>query len=77
MRRLRAIFFLTFAFGCMRVVVPGKADELKHPIELGKECKDFFEVYIGAMEIVPQWRSQFRYIDSFKFEYLTATEHRF
>ena len=35
--------------GCMGVTVPSKADELKHPIELGKKCKVLFEEYLGKV----------------------------
>jgi|TARA_B100000959_G_C14398765_1_gene385316 hypothetical protein len=33
------LFVAILGLGCMGVVVPGKADELKHPIELGANCK--------------------------------------
>ena len=53
MRRSAPITFLFVAIlglGCMGVSAPGKADELKHPIELGKECKVLFEEYLWAAE---------------------------
>jgi len=53
MRRTALSTFLIVAIlglGCMGVSAPGKADELKHPIELGKECKVLFEEYLWAAE---------------------------
>ena len=48
----------------MGVTVPGKADELKHPIELGKECKVLFKEYLGKAET----SSSFFY-DAFAYAY--------
>jgi hypothetical protein len=39
------LFVAILGLGCMGVAVPGKADELEHPIELGKECKALCEEY--------------------------------
>jgi len=48
---MRRTVLSTFLFvtilgpGCMGVTVPSQAEELKHPIELGKECKVLFQEY--------------------------------
>ena len=39
------LFVAILGLGCMGVTVPGQAEELKHPIELGKHCKVLFQEY--------------------------------
>ena len=39
------LFTAILGLGCVGVAVPGQAEELKHPIELGKECKVLFQEY--------------------------------
>jgi hypothetical protein len=39
------LFTAILGLGCMGVTVTGQAEELKHPIELGKECKVLFQEY--------------------------------
>jgi len=68
MRRTALSTFLIVAIlglGCMGVSAPGKADELKHPIELGKECKVLFEEYLWAAESLP-W---IHYYNAFAYAY--------
>ena len=68
MRRTALSTFLVVAIlglGCMVVAAPGKADELKHPIELGKECKVLFEKYLGATET----RISMTYYNAFAYAY--------
>jgi len=68
MRRTALSTFLIVAIlglGCMGVSAPDKADELKHPIELGKECKVLFEEYLWAAESLP-W---IHYYNAFAYAY--------
>jgi hypothetical protein len=71
MRRTALNTFLIVAIlglGCMGVAAPGKADEPKHPIELGKECKALFERYLYRKFIVPS----FDYYNAFSYTYGTS-----
>ena len=68
MKRTALSTFLIVAIlglGCMGVSAPGKADELKHPIELGKKCKVLFEEYLWAAESLP-W---IHYYNAFAYAY--------
>ena len=72
MRRAALSTFLYVAFlglGCMGVAVPGKAEELKHPIELGKECKVLFETYLNQIERLLQWTRMFGHYNAFAYAY--------
>jgi len=54
MRRTDLSTFLIVAIlACMGVAAPGKAEELKHPIELGKECKASFGHFLN-------WRTHYK-----------------
>ena len=59
------LFVVILGLGCISVSAPGKADELKHPIELGKECKVLFEEYLWAAESLP-W---IHYYNAFAYAY--------
>ena len=62
------LFAVILGLGCMGVAVPGKADELKHPIELGKECRILFDKYLWATEN----RASFNYYNAFAYAYDTS-----
>ena len=40
------LFAAILGLGCMGVVTPGKADGLKHPINLGMQCAEYFEEFL-------------------------------
>ena len=63
------LFVVILGLGCISVSAPGKADELKHPIELGKECKALFETYLSHIEILRQFEKNFGYYNAFAYAY--------
>ena len=40
------LFAVILSLGCIGVVTPGKADGLKHPINLGMQCAEYFEEFL-------------------------------
>jgi hypothetical protein len=63
------LFVVILGLGCISVSAPGKADELKHPIELGKECKALFETYLTEIERLLQWTRMFGHYNAFAYAY--------
>ena len=63
------LFVIILGLGCISVSAPGKADELKHPIELGKECKALFETYLTEIERLLQWTRMFGHYNAFAYAY--------
>ena len=44
------LFVAILGLGCMGVAVPGKADELKHPIVLQPKCQEYFDKYLDKVQ---------------------------
>jgi len=44
------LFAAILGLGCMGVTVPGKAEELEHPIVLQSKCQEHFEEFLDWSE---------------------------
>ena len=66
------LFVAILGMGCMGVAVPGKTEELKHPIELGAKCKAHYERFLAW----DQYYKNFGYAYDAKGSYACGTSSR-
>ena len=64
------LFAAILGLGCM--AVPGKADELEHPIELGAKCKAKFEYSLSSIRWKNEYYKAFAYAYDAKGRYTCA-----
>ena len=66
------LFVATLGLGCMGVAVPGRTDELKHPIELGAKYKAKIEYSLSSFRWKNQYYKAFAYAYDAKGRYTCA-----